>query len=287
MSRGIGEVEAVRDAVPEHLFPIAELVTRFGDVSTLVAVTIAAALVLDRDRGLSLFGTVIGGFALLTGLKAAFGLPRPPTELHLIATETTGFPSGHALGATLVYGGLVCLVRLGTKRTRFAAAGVSIVLISLSRLVLGVHYLIDSIAGVLIAGGYLWILKRYMKYDPRSTLRIGAGLGIIALLTGVVFGPTLQTACTGAICFDTHTAQVAMAGVGAAGAWALGQTYGLQPVGFGILALGGLFGGIVIPIDLGLLSNLVATALGAGAVVIAIEYGSIHRGMVSLHRWLT
>lgn len=276
MSRGIGEIEAVRAVVPEVLLPVAESITRFGDVSTLVAVTVVASLLLDRDRGLVLFGTVIGGFALLTGLKAAFGLPRPPAELHLIATETTGFPSGHALGATLVYGGLACLLRVGTRRLRFAAAGFGIALISLSRIVLGVHYLIDSVAGVLIAVGYLWGMGRTGR-EPRSALVAGAALGVLAVLAGVVFGPTLQTACVGAACLDTHTAQVAMAGAGALGAWTLGRVYGVRSAGLALLVLGGLLGAFAVLAGSAMAIDLVATASVAGAVVLAVEYGVVRR----------
>jgi hypothetical protein len=282
MNRGIGEVEAAQEIVPEALLPVAESVTRFGDVSTLVAVTVVVALLFDRDRGLFLFGAVIGGFALLSGLKAAFGLPRPPAELHLITTGTTGFPSGHALGATLVYGGLACLLRVGTRQARFAVAGVGIVLISLSRIILGVHYLVDSVAGVLIAAGYLWGMGRYMRREPQWTLVAGAVLGVFAILTGVVFGPTLQTTCVEAVCLDTDTAQVAMAGVGAVGAWTLGQMYGVRSIGLALLALGALLGGGLVLTGSGTLTDLIATALGAGAIVLAIEHGIVHRWVSSL-----
>lgn len=102
-------------------------------------------------------------------IKPLFGLPRPPggdavavgsllpvgegAAYAAIATaEGFGFPSGHALNAALVWGGLAWAIRLSSPRRRTVAAAVVVVLVSVSRLVLGVHYLIDVVVGAGLGG---------------------------------------------------------------------------------------------------------------------------------------
>ncbi|AXR80335.1 phosphatase PAP2 family protein [Natrarchaeobaculum sulfurireducens] len=219
MDRGFGEVEAVQRLVPEWLFPAAEAMTRLGDLSVLVGVTVVGTLVLERERGIALLGVVIGGGAILAGLKAILALGRPPSELHLIETATTGFPSGHALGAAVVYGALALSLEGGRQRRRLALAGVLVVAISFSRVVLGVHYLVDIVAGLTVAIGYLWAMERFARHSPGRTLAVAATLGLLAVAAGIAFGPTPRTVCLEAVCADRETAVTGAAGVGAAVAW--------------------------------------------------------------------
>src|SRR5207248_2002408 len=70
------------------------------------------------------------------------------------------FPSGHAMGSTLVYGALL-LIALphvsGRARPWLIGATVALVLlISTSRLALGVHFLSDVVGGILL--GAAWLL---------------------------------------------------------------------------------------------------------------------------------
>jgi len=96
------------------------------------------------------------------------------------------FPSGHATGATAVYGGLGLLLTVGRRGWRYLLAGGAIGLISLSRLVLGVHYPRDVLAGmalgaVLVAGG-LWVIRD----DDRWRVDRGFLLAGVAAVVGVV-----------------------------------------------------------------------------------------------------
>ncbi|MFB6233329.1 MAG: phosphatase PAP2 family protein [Haloarculaceae archaeon] len=116
--------------------------------------------------------------AVVLAVKSYTAIPRPaalpidPTGLpDALAGFVVGeldssgftFPSGHATGATAVYGGLAALLRVGRRRLRYGAAVTVIVLVSVSRVILGVHYLRDILAGMalgvlLIAVG--WRLAR-------------------------------------------------------------------------------------------------------------------------------
>ena len=90
-------------------------------------------------------------------LKAFFESPRP-TEAVVSVTEFPGgfgFPSGHVMGATLLYGMLFILAPQLTARRflRLAiqiAAVVMMTLADISRIYVGAHWPSDVI------GGYLW-----------------------------------------------------------------------------------------------------------------------------------
>lgn len=89
-------------------------------------------------------------------LKPIFDMPRPPavlgTALHVIgpAYKTHAFPSGHATTAFMVAG----LVGLGMRRRAVMLAAVGLAaIVALSRVVAGVHWPLDVVAGAF--GGWL------------------------------------------------------------------------------------------------------------------------------------
>jgi len=90
-------------------------------------------------------------------LKGFFVRPRPPSAP---LGMNPSFPSGHAQGSMVVYGLAIYLAFLRWPRSwpRWVAAigfGALIVLIGLSRLMLGVHYFSDVLAGQLM--GIAWL----------------------------------------------------------------------------------------------------------------------------------
>ncbi len=201
--RDLGEIEAIQAAVPEWLFPVAELLTTLGDLPVLLAIACLALWLGERDRGAYAVGLMLGGLALMAGLKATFALPRPPAGLHLIETGSTSFPSGHAMGATVVYGTLaMTLERLGTSRQRLAIAGVLVAAIALSRVVLGVHYAADVLAGIAFGVAYLAGASSVTGDDPVRAFGLAAVVAGIGLVVGVASGPTPYATCLETVCVD-------------------------------------------------------------------------------------
>lgn len=103
--------------------------------------------------------TTVGGILLNNLLKVGFGRPRPTVVEWGTTVVSWSFPSGHAMSATVVYGTVAYLAARLQRRYRdrvltLMLAAVLIVLISVSRLYLGVHYPSDVIAGVII--GLAW-----------------------------------------------------------------------------------------------------------------------------------
>jgi undecaprenyl-diphosphatase len=103
---------------------------------------------------------VPGGMLLNVALKHAFRRARPTLEDPLLTLSTYSFPSGHTAAATVFYGLLACYlvrrVRGWPARTAVMAACVlMVVLVALSRMYLGVHYLSDVLAAA--AEGAAWL----------------------------------------------------------------------------------------------------------------------------------
>jgi len=151
-------------------------------------------------------GLVLAYVAFIGVLKNAFRLPRPPgagvaptlgwipTVLEPVFADIAtghgpGFPSGHALGTTMVWGGVALVLERGARRTRLAVAGGVVALVSLSRLVLGVHYAVDVVVGAAIGllalGALYWLTDR--GRDPGRVLLFAVVAGIVGLFMGITF----------------------------------------------------------------------------------------------------
>jgi hypothetical protein len=93
-----------------------------------------------------------------------------------------GFPSGHALGTTVAYGGAAVLLDVWDRRRRTVAAGVVVVLVALSRLVLGVHYLVDVVVGVAVGLVLLWVALEIVEAPDRLF-----ALAVVLAVAGTAF----------------------------------------------------------------------------------------------------
>ena len=100
---------------------------------------------------------VPGGLLLNHALKLLFERARPKWDDPLLTLSTYSFPSGHAAGATLLYGLLAAyFIPRSRKRAALIASAVFfIALVGLSRLYLGVHYLSDVLAAVCSSAAWL------------------------------------------------------------------------------------------------------------------------------------
>jgi undecaprenyl-diphosphatase len=140
------------------------IVSFLGKPITLgIAVAIAAAFVARRGRvrlALYLVVTAIGGGLVDSGVKILVNRPRPDIPDPLIYASGKSFPSGHAMSATVTYGALLLVfLPILSRRARVAAfvgTGLLILLIGLSRLLLGVHFISDILGGYVL--GLAWLI---------------------------------------------------------------------------------------------------------------------------------
>jgi undecaprenyl-diphosphatase len=122
-------------------------------VSILMAVSVLY-LAWQRDWYwlICLMVTVPSGMLLNVLMKHAFHRARPSFGNPLLALSTYSFPSGHVAGTTLFYGVLAAMLvsKIDAWRARViivATAFALVVLVALSRVYLGVHYLSDVLGG--------------------------------------------------------------------------------------------------------------------------------------------
>jgi len=113
-----------------------------------------------RDWAFTLFVTVYIGMLLNGILKLVFQRARPHFENAILTLSGYSFPSGHTMMATVFYGTLIAIVidQCRDWRWRTAALIVAvflIVLVGLSRIYLGVHYLTDVLGA--IVEGFAWL----------------------------------------------------------------------------------------------------------------------------------
>jgi len=197
MSRGIGALEAIQGVVPDWLAPLIAVLTQLGGLGflALVLAVVYWRRVDSRDDIVLVASMAVAGVGLYRSLKHAFGLPRPDEPLlepelvpelvrplyELMAFSAGyGFPSGHATMSTVVYVGLAVVLPDGTRRQRYVLAGGLVVLVGFTRIALGVHFLVDVVAGVALGAtilyGGLRVAGRFAD-DPVTVMLV---VGIVA-----------------------------------------------------------------------------------------------------------
>lgn len=168
-------------------------ITVLGD--TLVALALCLPLWRRRpDLLWALLITLLLGTAWVHLLKPLFDVARPPAvldTLHVIgpAYRAGSFPSGHATTAFAIGG----MLALGLASRALAAAIVVIaVAIALSRVVVGVHWPLDVLAGAfggwLAAASALWIARRTLSFGTRDWVQWILGILLVVCAAWLVKG---------------------------------------------------------------------------------------------------
>jgi membrane-associated phospholipid phosphatase len=278
--RGVGVTEALR-ALPDALVVVFALLTQLADVWFVVALLTLlywfgerSPLALPRERGALLIALAFGGLSLVVVSKGLFALSRPPMAgeaaglvyvpefLHgLYANAATatgyGFPSGHALTATVVWGGLAAVLNAGTRTRRALVAGVVIAVVCFSRLALGVHYLVDVLAGVGIGVAYLAVVMTVARGRPRRAFGVATVVAV-----GTLFGTVTPD---GALALGaTAGALVAWEAIG--DRLSEGYRMHIASGALGVAVLGGGFAAVYL-LEFGIVTTMLASAVvGAGVI---------------------
>ncbi|PLS17090.1 hypothetical protein CVD28_13630 [Bacillus sp. M6-12] len=128
----------------------------------LIAVVLSSILLLANKRvNLAVYLAMSSGLGAIFNkmLKKIFQRERPDI-FPVIREHGFSFPSGHSMGAMVLYGTLaIIIIKIVNKKSYKAAAGfiamLLILLIGVSRVYLGVHYPSDVVAG--FAAGAAWL----------------------------------------------------------------------------------------------------------------------------------
>ena len=159
---------------PSWLIGAAQEITALGGTAVLTLFVLAVVGYLLRQRAFEAMWLVliatIGGTLLSFALKFFFDRERPDAMLHLVTVRSPSFPSGHAMLSAVVYltlGALLAQVvpRRVDKAYFIIVALMLTLLIGLSRVYLGVHYLTDVLAGWSVGLAwalFCWVVARYL-----------------------------------------------------------------------------------------------------------------------------
>jgi membrane-associated phospholipid phosphatase len=221
-SRGIGEAAAA-GSLPDAVVTLFWVLTELGN-PWVCLVAVAAAYVVGRRSGLSrpaaafVLGLALCALGLVLGLKHLFALPRPPGA----AADGYGFPSGHALGATVFWGGVALLAERGSRRLRLGVASAVVLLVAASRVVVGVHYLVDVVAGTVLGVALLAAVFAAGPGFPRAGAGRGAAPTVDARHAGAAFLAAAAVAAVGLLAVAPGNAELLLAlgtSLGASLAW--------------------------------------------------------------------
>lgn len=148
-------------------------------VLTLLTVLVLGFLLLQRRGGAAvlLLGATVGGTLLNQALKHVINRDRPTVVPHLAEIANSSYPSGHSMLSAIVYLTLAAVLAQTIENRRgklyvVLAALLLVVLVGVSRVVIGVHYPSDVLAGWTAGVGWAalcWLAGRWFRH--RGMLR--------------------------------------------------------------------------------------------------------------------
>jgi membrane-associated phospholipid phosphatase len=154
------------------------IVTIIGGPTGLIVLLVGVVIVLviaKRWRWLAYLAMTCGGGALMNlELKRFFARARPDVAEMMRRAHGYSFPSGHAMGSTVVFGALSYLAFRYLAQWRWKSAAIAlaatlIASVALSRVYLGVHWISDVGAG--IVAGLMWVSICTVGYEALRRIR--------------------------------------------------------------------------------------------------------------------
>lgn len=176
-------IVAVQDSLPEPVLDALLLLTHLGDPLFLGVLVVGFYFLTRDEHGVFTVGVSVGAVALTTTLKGLFASNRPPNELSLVSETGFSFPSGHAVGVTVVFLLLAELLDFGTRPVRYSVAVIVIGVVAMSRVALGVHYPIDVVSGAVVGGIYL-LLVTWDGRDPEVAFSAALTVAVVGVALG-------------------------------------------------------------------------------------------------------
>ena len=152
--------------INDNLTKIVKFITFLGSATIVILVTIIALIILKNKKiGLFMGIDLIVITLFQHILKPLIGRVRP-VGINLVKETSLSFPSGHSLTAMAFYGYIIYLIyksNLKYKKLYIILLGILILLIGLSRIYLGAHYVTDVLGGFTFSLFYLVIFIELTK----------------------------------------------------------------------------------------------------------------------------
>lgn len=143
------------------------IITNLGSPYVLILLTLLSFLL--KNKKLSFIITANLGLITIINQVLKFIVKRPrPSDLFLIVETGYSFPSGHSMVSLSFYGLLIYFIYKYFKNKKLKVflimlLSLIIVLIGVSRVYLGVHFVSDVISGFLLSLSYLIIFIKVIN----------------------------------------------------------------------------------------------------------------------------
>ena len=143
------------------------IITNLGSPYVLILLTLLSFLL--KNKKLSFIITANLGLITIINQVLKFIVKRPrPSDLFLIVETGYSFPSGHSMVSLSFYGLLIYFIYKYFKNKKLKVFLITllsliIVLIGVSRVYLGVHFVSDVISGFLLSLSYLIIFIKVIN----------------------------------------------------------------------------------------------------------------------------
>lgn len=176
-------LQSFRSNILDFIF---ELITIFGEEMIVIAVLGFVYWAIDKKIGERLGITVFISLGLNALLKLIIMRPRPfvvDDSITNLRPETSGgysMPSGHTQSASTVFFGLYQFLK---KKFLLVLAIIITVLVAISRMYIGVHYLTDVLVGGLLGFFITYFMYRWIskKADLKNLYNIVLYISIVGL----------------------------------------------------------------------------------------------------------
>jgi undecaprenyl-diphosphatase len=153
---------------------VIKVLTSFGDTNVIIMLNALLIIFIFFKKKYKLLvipiASTLSGI-INTGFKYLFSRPRPE-GIALIAQGGFSYPSGHSAISVLFYGTIIYLLMksdIKYKKVYITLLTIMAVIIPLTRIYLGVHYLSDVIGGVSLGFSILSIIL--VIYDKVTTTK--------------------------------------------------------------------------------------------------------------------
>ena len=135
------------------IFWVFRILTEFGDIIFIVFIAVLGLFYTKLDNRFLVF--VFGMlFAVLlnTAFKEVFSRERPYEIYRWMEEESKSFPSGHSVNAAYIFSMIMFTIyksnyKKSIKLATYITCGTLIPIVMISRIILGVHFFTDTIAG--------------------------------------------------------------------------------------------------------------------------------------------
>jgi len=210
--------EALQNFLPEWLVAIFQGITFLGDPIVYIVILAVGFWIYKKKEAIIAMYVLLTSVFLNFFLKILIQKPRPTESIRIIEEDGYSTPSGHAQNSTAVYGWIILYFK---KIWLYIVTPILVLLICLSRVVLGVHYIGDVIIGFLVGAVILvalyfimpYILKWMENWSDRRKIIVGEAYGVavfIITFTQGLFGNWDPEHATNPVLVD-NTAQIVSA----------------------------------------------------------------------------